>query len=73
MSKCSSKIYDDQHHSILPLWHAANEIRRELHEFAEQQRKDMNFGLVGDPNTGELGVCQTIISTSKCPFLFLLD
>ncbi|PKS12600.1 hypothetical protein jhhlp_000808 [Lomentospora prolificans] len=63
MSKCAAKIYEHHHQSLLPLWHAANEIRRELHEFAEQQRKDMNFGLVGDPNTGELGVCQTMVST----------
>ncbi|KAL9573663.1 hypothetical protein ACKAV7_002207 [Fusarium commune] len=47
----------------LSLWNAAIEIRRELHQFAEQQLKDMKFGLVGDPSTGELGVCQAMVST----------
>ena len=65
MSKCATRIYNQNHKSLLPLWNAGNEIRRELLQFAEQQRKDMHFGLVGDPNTGELGVCQTIISTSE--------
>ncbi|CAI4214020.1 unnamed protein product [Parascedosporium putredinis] len=55
MAKCASKIYDDHHQSVLPLWHAANEIRRELHDYAEQQQQDMNFGLVGDASSGELG------------------
>ncbi|KAF5962303.1 hypothetical protein FBULB1_14315 [Fusarium bulbicola] len=45
------------------IWNAAIEIRRELHQFAEQQLKDMKFGLVGDPSTGELGVCQAMVST----------
>lgn len=65
MSKCSTLIYKQDHKSLGPIWNAANEIRRELLRFAEQQRKDLNFGLVGDPSTGELGVCQTMMSTSK--------
>jgi hypothetical protein len=65
MSKCATLIYRQNHKSLAPVWNAANEIRRELLRFAEQQRKDLNFGLVGDPGTGELGVCQTVISTSK--------
>ncbi|EGU75837.1 hypothetical protein FOXB_13637 [Fusarium oxysporum f. sp. conglutinans Fo5176] len=48
-----------------PVWNAAIEIRRELHQFAEQQLKDMKFGLVGDPSTGELGVCQAMVSTKN--------
>ncbi|KAF5632879.1 hypothetical protein F52700_6417 [Fusarium sp. NRRL 52700] len=52
-----------RHDSLLPVWNAAIEIRRELHQFAEQQLKDMKFGLVGDPSTGELGVCQAMVST----------
>ncbi|KAH6845781.1 fungal-specific transcription factor domain-containing protein [Chaetomium sp. MPI-CAGE-AT-0009] len=63
MSKCATLIYKQNHSSLTPIWKAANEIRRELLQFAEQQRKDFNFGLVGDPGAGELGVCQTIIST----------
>ncbi|KAH6622685.1 fungal-specific transcription factor domain-containing protein [Chaetomium tenue] len=63
MSKCATHIYNQNHKSLAPIWKAANEIRRELLQFAEQQRKDFNFGLVGDPGAGELGVCQTIIST----------
>lgn len=65
MSKCATLIYKQQHKSLAPIWNAANEIRRELLRFAQQQRNDLNFGLVGDPGTGELGVCQTIMSTSK--------
>ncbi|QGI63008.1 hypothetical protein CEK26_006963 [Fusarium fujikuroi] len=51
------------HLLMISLWNAAIEIRRELHHFAEQQLKDMKFGLVGDPSTGELGVCQAMVST----------
>ena len=65
MSKCATLIYNQNHKSLAPIWKAANQIRRELLQFAEQQRKDFNFGLVGDPGAGELGVCQTIISTSR--------
>jgi hypothetical protein len=65
MSKCVTRIYKQRHQSLAPIWDAANEIRRELQRFAEQQRSDLNFGLVGDPSTGEHGLCQTIISTSK--------
>jgi hypothetical protein len=67
MSKCDTLIYKQHHKSLATSWNAANEIRRDLLRFAEQQRKDLNFGLVGDPNTGEVGVCQTIMSTSKRP------
>lgn len=65
MSKCVSLIYSPRHDSLLPVWNAAIEIRRELHRFAEKQSKDMKFGLVGDASTGELGVCQAMVSTSK--------
>ncbi len=65
MSKCATLIYKQHHKSLAPIWNAANEIRRELQRFAERQRSDLNFGLVGDPSTGELGVCQTMMSTSK--------
>lgn len=63
MSKCVRLIYSPRHDSLLPVWNAANEIRRELHRFAERQSKDMKFGLVGDASTGELGVCQAMVST----------
>ncbi|CAK7200544.1 hypothetical protein SEUCBS139899_003241 [Sporothrix eucalyptigena] len=63
MSKSATAIYRRHHDSLLPLWNAANEIRRELRAFAEQQREDFNFGVIDDPNAGELGVCQTIVST----------
>ncbi|KAH7246375.1 fungal-specific transcription factor domain-containing protein [Fusarium tricinctum] len=63
MNKCVKRIYSPRHDSLLPVWNAAVEIRRELHQFAEQQLKDMKFGLVGDPSTGELGVCQAMVST----------
>ncbi|KAM0434007.1 hypothetical protein ACHAPT_003951 [Fusarium lateritium] len=63
MDKCVKRIYSPKHDSLLPVWNAATEIRRELHRFAEQQLKDMKFGLVGDPSTGELGVCQAMVST----------
>ncbi|KAM5344899.1 hypothetical protein ACJ41O_010761 [Fusarium nematophilum] len=61
MDKCVKRIYSPRHDSLLPVWHAAIEIRRELHRFAEKQLKDMKFGLVGDPSTGELGVCQAMV------------
>ncbi|KAL1901803.1 hypothetical protein Sste5346_001506 [Sporothrix stenoceras] len=63
MSKSAACIYRRHHDSLLPLWTAANEIRRELRAFAEQQREDFNFGVIDDPTAGELGVCQTIVST----------
>ncbi|KAJ4323632.1 hypothetical protein N0V84_004240 [Fusarium piperis] len=63
MSKCVKRIYSPKHDSLLPVWNAAIEIRRELHRFAEKQLKDMKFGLVSDPTTGELGVCQAMVST----------
>ncbi|KAM0343592.1 hypothetical protein ACHAPU_008343 [Fusarium lateritium] len=63
MDKCVKRIYSPRHDSLLPVWNAAVEIRRELHHFAEHQLKDMKFGLVGDPSTGELGVCQAMVST----------
>lgn len=65
MSKCLNRIYTSRHDSLLPVWHAANEIRQELHDFAEKQIKDMNFGLIGDPSSGEVGVCQAMVSTSE--------
>ncbi|KAL2132057.1 hypothetical protein VTI74DRAFT_4259 [Chaetomium olivicolor] len=63
MSKCATLIYKQHHKSLAPVWSAANEIRQELLRFAEQQRKIFNFGLAGELSTGELGVCQTMIST----------
>ncbi|KAJ3458143.1 hypothetical protein MRS44_012252 [Fusarium solani] len=54
MDKCVKRIYSPKHDSLLPVWNAAIEIRRELHRFAEKQLKDMKFGLVS-PTSGELG------------------
>lgn len=65
MDKCVNLIYKPRHDSLLPVWNAAIEIRQDLRQFAEQQLKDMNFGLVGDLITGELGVCQAMVSTSE--------
>ncbi|KAJ4141879.1 hypothetical protein NW754_014669 [Fusarium falciforme] len=62
MDKCVKRIYSPKHDSLLPVWNAAIEIRRELHRFAEKQLKDMKFGLVS-PTSGELGVCQAMVST----------
>lgn len=67
MDKCAKRIYSPRHDSLLPVWNAAIEIRQELHCFAEQQLKDMKFCLVGDPSTGERGVCQAMVSTSELP------
>ncbi|KAH7214362.1 hypothetical protein DER44DRAFT_836383 [Fusarium oxysporum] len=63
MDKCAKRIYSPRHDSLLPVWNAAVEIRQELHCFAEQQLKDMKFCLIGDPSTGERGVCQAMVST----------
>ncbi|CAK7214566.1 hypothetical protein SCUCBS95973_002190 [Sporothrix curviconia] len=63
MAKSATAIYRKHHDSLLPLWNAANDIRRELRAFAVQQREDFNFGVRDDPNAGELGVCQTMVST----------
>lgn len=71
MDKCVKRIYSPKHDSLLPVWNAAIEIRRELHRFAERQLKDMKFGLVSDPTTGELGVCQAMVSTRKFATLFI--
>lgn len=65
MTMCASRIYGQDHETLLPIWAAANDIQRDLLAFAEQQRRDMGFDLVGDLKTGEKGVWQTIISTSK--------
>lgn len=69
MSKSAACIYRQHYDSLLPLWNSANEIRRELRAFAEQQREDFNFGVVEDPTAGELGVCQTMVSACKFPTL----
>ncbi len=67
MSKSVARIYRrSPHDSLLPLWNAANDIRRELRLFAERQREVFNFGDSKGPHAGELGVCQTIVSTCKC-------
>ncbi|CAK7271941.1 hypothetical protein SEPCBS119000_004864 [Sporothrix epigloea] len=63
MSKSAKAIYRKHHDSLLPLWIAANEIRLELRTVAVQLREDFNFGVRDDPNTGELGMCQAIVST----------
>lgn len=65
MSTCASRIYKQDHESLLSVWIAANDIRRDLLAFADQQRKDMGFEMASDLQTGETGVLQTIISTSK--------
>lgn len=65
MSKCVRRVYSQRHESLLPLWNAANEIRLELYQFADQQMKDMDFKLVGDLTPGEQGLCQAMLSTSK--------
>ncbi|KAF7561008.1 hypothetical protein G7046_g3144 [Stylonectria norvegica] len=61
MCKVVNRIYSSRHESLLPVWNAATEIRRELQKFAEKQ--DMSFTLAGDLSTEELGVCRAIIST----------
>ena len=66
MAKCASRIFGPRHESLLPLWNAADEVRRDLIAFADQQQRDMDMNLVGDPKPGELGVWQVMISTSKC-------
>ncbi|ERS96090.1 hypothetical protein HMPREF1624_07626 [Sporothrix schenckii ATCC 58251] len=63
MSKSAASIYRRHHDSLLTMWNAANDIRRELRAFAEQLREDFNFGVIDDPTSGEVGVRQTIVST----------
>lgn len=70
MSTCASRIHKQDHESLLSIWTAANDIRRDLLAFAEQQREVMGFEMASDPQTGEKGVWQTIISTSKWYILF---
>lgn len=66
MVKCASRIFGHNHGSILPVWNAALEIRRDLIAFADQQHRDMGMNLVGDSKPGEQGVWQVMISTSEC-------
>lgn len=65
MAKCAYRIFGPRHESLLPVWNAANEIRRDLLAFADQQRTDMDLNLVGDPKPGEQGVWQVMVSTSE--------
>lgn len=65
MVKCASRIFGPRHESLLPVWNAAVEIRRDLIAFADQQHRDMDMNLVGDAKPGEQGVWQVMISTSE--------
>ena len=65
ISKCMDHIYAPRHDSVLPVWKYANEIRVELRQFAEQLPQTLGFDLRGDVMEGELGICQTMLSTSE--------
>lgn len=65
ISKCMDHIYAPRHDSVLPVWKFANEVRAELRHFAEKQPQTMGFELVGCAMEGELGICQTMLSTSE--------
>jgi hypothetical protein len=65
MAKCTNQIYTPRHDSLMPMWNAANEIREQLHRFAECQPRDMGFELVGHTKPGEEGFCQTLLSSSE--------
>lgn len=65
MSRCMNQIYSPRHESVLRMWTTANDIRQDLHRFAEQQSRDMGFQLVGHVKPGEEGFCQALLSSSK--------
>lgn len=64
-SDCMTRIYGTRHDTVLPVWNAAVSIRSSLHRFAKDQLRDMDFGLEGHVGTGEVGVCQALVSTCK--------
>lgn len=65
MSRCAAAMYKQPHKSLAHAWDAASGIRRDLLRYADHQREALRFSMVGPPNEGESGVCQTIISTRK--------
>uniref|UniRef100_A0A0B7JNW7 Zn(2)-C6 fungal-type domain-containing protein n=1 Tax=Bionectria ochroleuca TaxID=29856 RepID=A0A0B7JNW7_BIOOC len=71
MAKCTNQIYTPRHDSLMPMWNAANEIREQLHRFAECQPRDMGFELVGHTKPGEEGFCQTLLSSTYHQTLLL--
>ncbi|KAJ2898356.1 hypothetical protein MKZ38_003984 [Zalerion maritima] len=63
MSACASRIYNTKHQSLLTVWNAADDVRRQLHEFAQKPGHAMDIGLNGETAHGHLGVFQAMVST----------
>ncbi|KAK4083801.1 transcriptional regulator family: Fungal Specific TF [Trichoderma aggressivum f. europaeum] len=43
VSHCADRIYNRTYESLVHMWDVVNEIRGELHEFADEQRKEIGF------------------------------
>lgn len=65
VSHCADRIYNQTYESLVHMWDVVNEIRGELREFANEQRKEIGLEPDRVSCTGELGFCLTIISASK--------
>ncbi|KAL7959341.1 hypothetical protein V8C34DRAFT_313481 [Trichoderma compactum] len=62
VSHCADRIYNRTYESLVHMWDAVNEIRGELREFADEQRKEIGLEPDRVSCTGELGFCLTTIS-----------
>ncbi|KAL6691604.1 hypothetical protein J3F84DRAFT_397423 [Trichoderma pleuroticola] len=62
VSHCADRIYNRTYESLVHMWDVVNEIRGELREFADEQRKEIGFEPDRVSCTGELGFCLTTIS-----------
>ncbi|UKZ51104.1 hypothetical protein TrVGV298_004859 [Trichoderma virens] len=62
VSHCADRIYNQTYESLVHMWDVVNEIRGELREFANEQRKEIGLEPDRVSCTGELGFCLTTIS-----------
>ncbi|KAK0763273.1 hypothetical protein N5P37_004260 [Trichoderma harzianum] len=62
VSHCADRIYNRTYESLVHMWDVVNEIRGELREFANEQRKEIGLEPDRVSCTGELGFCLTTIS-----------
>ncbi|KKO98760.1 hypothetical protein THAR02_09133 [Trichoderma harzianum] len=62
VSLCADRIYNRTYESLVHMWDVVNEIRGELREFANEQRKEIGLEPDRVSCTGELGFCLTTIS-----------
>lgn len=65
MKDCVSSIYMARHDSIVPVWHAATEIKGRLQRLAEDELKELAFGAGESFDSTETRGSQAFLSASK--------